>query len=132
MKILPIGVLSSQTGVNIETIRFYEKQGILPAPKRSAGGRRVYDESDIKRLNFIYRCRGLGFSLKEVTSLLSLVDAGSYTCKQVHQLTLEHAAEISGKIRSLKKMEAVLQDMANQCSKGSVPDCPIIDSLFEQ
>jgi len=132
MKVLPIGELSHRTGVNIETIRFYERKGILPTPRRSDAGRRVYDESDIRHLNFIHRCRGLGFSLKEVTSLLSLVDAGGDTCKQVHNLTLQHAKEVSAKIRSLKKMETVLLTMANQCSKGNVPDCPIIDSLFDQ
>ncbi|HJN94978.1 MAG TPA: helix-turn-helix domain-containing protein [Gammaproteobacteria bacterium] len=129
-KSLPIGELSNRTGVNIETIRFYEKQGILPIPTRSESDRRIYDHNDVKRLNFVHRCRGLGFSLKEIMSLLSLVDDGSYTCKQIHDLTLEHAQEVSGKIADLQKMENVLKEMVEHCSKGDVPECPIIDSLF--
>jgi len=132
MKTIPIGGLSDQTGVNIETIRFYEREGILPAATRTEAGRRIYDESDVRRLNFIHKCRGLGFSLKEVISLMSLVDTGGYTCKQVHDLTLLHAKEVHDKISSLKKMEAVLLSMADQCGKGNVPECPIVDSLFDR
>lgn len=132
MKSLPIGELSHRTSVNIETIRFYEKKGILPAPKRNANGRRVYDEADVRLLNFIHRCRGLGFSLKEVSSLLSLAEVGDETCKQVHELTVRHAGEVKEKIRRLKKMETVLLNMADQCKHGHVSNCPIIDSLFDQ
>jgi len=130
MKTIAIGDLSKRTEVNIETIRYYEREGILPIALRSASGRRIYDEGDIRRLNFIHKCRGLGFSLKEVTSLLSLVDTGSYTCGQVHDLTLLHAEEVGNKIRDLQKMESVLLEMVEQCGEGSVPKCPIIDSLF--
>lgn len=129
-KSLPIGELAKRTGVNIETIRFYEKQGILPQAARSDSGRRLYDQEDVKRLNFIHRCRGLGFSLKEILSLLSLVDGGNYTCKQVHEITAIHVDDVKQKILSLQKMETVLDDMIEHCSKGDVPECPIIDSLF--
>ena len=132
MKSLPIGELSRRTTVNIETIRFYEKKGILPAPKRHANGRRVYDEADVRHLNFSHRCRGLGFSLKEVASLLSLADAGDGACKQVHELTVRHAMEVKEKIRRLRKMETVLLDMADQCERGRVPNCPIIECLFDK
>ncbi len=130
-KLLPIGELSKRTSVNIETIRFYEKKNILPEPARSDAGRRIYDEEDVKRLNFIHKCRRLGFSLKEVVSLLSLVDNGDYTCKQVHEITCRHANEVKEKIEDLNRMERVLTEMADQCGKGNVPDCPIIDSLFD-
>ena len=130
VKQLPIGELSARTGVNIETIRFYEKQSILPNPARSESGRRIYDEADVKRLNFIHRCRGLGFSLKEILSLLSLVDGGNYTCKQVHDLTALHVTDVKEKIQALQKMETVLEEMIEHCSRGDVPECPIIDSLF--
>lgn len=129
-KPLLIGELSQKTGVNIETIRFYEKQSILPIPVRSDSGRRIYDEADVKRLNFIHRCRGLGFSLKEIMSLLSLVDGGNYTCKQIHELTATHAADVKEKIQALQKMESILEEMIEHCSRGDVPECPIIDSLF--
>lgn len=131
MKLYAIGELSNRTGVNIETIRYYEREAILPEATRSANGRRVYDDEDVKRLHFIHRCRNLGFTLKEISSLMSLVDAGNYTCKQVHELTLVHAKEVQDKIGDLQRMEKVLVDMADQCSRGNVAECPIIDSLFD-
>lgn len=129
-KTLSIGELAAETDVNIETIRFYEKKGILPQPVRSESGRRLYDQADVKRLNFIHRCRGLGFSLKEIMSLLSLVDGGDYTCKQVHEIAALHVRDIRKKILSLQKMESVLDDLIEHCSRGDVSECPIIDSLF--
>ena len=131
MKNQAIGELSSKTGVHIETIRYYEREGILPTPMRSPAGRRIYSDEDVRRLNFIHKCRGLGFSLKEINSLLSLVDSGDFTCKEVHELTIHHAGQITEKIVDLKKMEGVLQAMAAQCNQGNVPQCPIIHSLFD-
>ena len=131
MKPYSIGELSDRTGVNIETIRYYEREAILPKAVRTSNGRRVYDDEDVKRLHFIHKCRNLGFTLKEIISLMSLVDTGNYTCKQVHELTLVHAKEVRDKIADLKRMEQVLVNMANQCSQGNVAQCPIIDSLFD-
>ena len=79
----PIGQLSRRSGVNIETIRFYERVGILPKPPRSQGGHRLYDEAHEKRLHFVRRSRELGFSLDEIRGLLRLVDGGRYTCSEV-------------------------------------------------
>ena len=131
MKTQAIGELSRKTGVHIETIRYYEREGILPTPMRSPAGRRIYGDEDVRRLNFIHKCRGLGCTLKEINSLLSLVDSGEFTCKEVHELTIHHAEQITEKIVDLKKMEGVLQEMAAQCNQGNVPQCPIIDSLFD-
>ncbi|GJL67195.1 MAG: Hg(II)-responsive transcriptional regulator [Nitrospirales bacterium] len=131
MKPYAIGELSNRTGVNIETIRYYEREAILPKAVRTSNGRRVYDEEDVKRLHFIHKCRSLGFTLKEIISLMSLVDTGSYTCKQVHELTLVHAKEVREKIEDLRRMERVLVEMADQCSQGNVAQCPIVDSLFD-
>lgn len=126
MKPYAIGELSDRTGVNIETIRYYEREAILPKAVRASNGRRIYDDEDVKRLHFIHKCRSLGFTLKEIISLMSLVDTGNYTCKQVHELTLVHAKEVREKIGDLKRMEQVLVDMADQCSQGNVAQCPII------
>ena len=126
-----IGTLAKKTGVNIETIRYYEKEGILPHPPRSPGGHRLYKEDDIKRLFFVRRSRELGFSIKEINSLLSLIQVGDYTCAAIHDLTLQHAKEIKQKITDLRKMERVLVEMAAECSRGDIPECPIIDTLFE-
>ncbi|MDH3920601.1 MAG: MerR family transcriptional regulator, partial [Rhodospirillales bacterium] len=87
---LTIGALSKNTGCNIETIRYYERIGLLPAPPRSAGGHRLYGEVLLKRLTFIRRGRELGFTLDDIRGLLGLVDGGAYTCAEVKALTLDH------------------------------------------
>lgn len=127
---IAIGDLSKRTGVHIETIRYYERIGVLLAPQRTDGGRRTYDEAAIKRLSFIARSRQLGFSLDEIRSLLSLVDDNAFTCGDVRRMTLDHAAEARRKIADLRKLERTLKDMAAQCRGDNVPDCPIVDALF--
>ena len=127
---LTIGALSKRTGCNIETIRYYEHIGILPAPPRTKGGHRLYGRDHFKRLFFIRRSRELGFRLEEVRGLLSLVDGGHYTCAEVKTLTLKHADEVKRKITDLRKMERVLKDMASRCEGGEIPACPVIDALF--
>ncbi|MGI9422847.1 MAG: MerR family transcriptional regulator [Hyphomicrobiaceae bacterium] len=126
-----IGVLSDLTGVNVETIRYYERVGVLPKPPRTEGGHRAYDETFARRLAFVSRSRRLGFSLEEIRSLLGLVDEHEYTCADVRELTLRHAAEARRKIADLRKLELTLKAMAAQCHGGRVPDCPIVDALFE-
>ena len=127
---LTIGALSKRTGCHIETIRYYEHIGILPAPPRTKGGHRLYDRDHFKRLFFIRRSRELGFRLEDVRGLLGLVDGGDYTCAEVKTLTLKHADEVQRKITDLRKMERVLRDMALQCDGGQIPECPVIDTLF--
>jgi MerR family mercuric resistance operon transcriptional regulator len=126
-----IGALSTRSGVHIETIRYYEKIGIVPAPARSAGGYRIYGADHVRRLHFIRRGRELGFSLDELRGLLHLVDGQTYTCREVHALTVEHLAAIHQKIADLQRLEQVMSDMAKQCKGDQVPECPIIDALFE-
>ena len=128
---LSIGVLSERSGVNIETIRYYEKIGVMPFPARSASGYRVYGAEHVRRLHFIRRGRELGFSLDELRGLLHLVDGHAYTCGEVHALTVGHLADIRQKIADLRRLERVMSDMAAQCSADQVPECPIIDALFE-
>ena len=79
------GALAARTGCNIETIRYYERIGLLPPPPRSAGGHRLYGRDLVKRLTFVRRSRDLGFTLKEIRELLRLVDGGTYTCGEVEQ-----------------------------------------------
>lgn len=124
-----IGTLSRRTGVNIETIRYYERIGIMPEPPRSTGGQRIYETSHRRRLTFVRRSRELGFSLDEIRALLGLVDGGAYTCGEVHEMTLAHIADIRRKIADLRRMEQVLKDMAAKCEGGDVPECPILDAL---
>ena len=127
---LLIGEISRRTGVNIETIRYYERIEIMPKPKRSEGGQRLYDESQLNRLGFIKRSRELGFSLREICTLLTLVDSGEMTCSEVHALTVEHLKDVRSKIADLRKLERGLMTLATQCSLGDLPDCPIVESLY--
>jgi MerR family transcriptional regulator, mercuric resistance operon regulatory protein len=123
------GELAQRSGCNIETVRFYEKQGLLPAPPRSAGGHRDYAPEHLKRLIFVRRSRELGFTLEEVRRLLSLVDGSNWTCAEVRAMTLEHLADVRRKIADLQKLVKVLEDMAAQCEGGLVPECPVVDAL---
>jgi len=130
-KPLTRGGLAARTGCNIETIRYYERVGLLPPPPRSAGGHRLYGEGLMRRLNFVRRSRDLGFSIEEIRELLRLVDGGTYTCAEVERLARDHVREIRRKISDLRKLEKALETMAAQCSGAAVPDCPIIDALFD-
>lgn len=125
-------VLAKRTGCNIETIRYYESIGLMPEPPRTESGHRVYADDHVRRLTFIRRCRELGFGLREIRSLLGLVDGGEASCAEVHALTLDHVADVHRKIADLRRMERVLSAMAAQCEDDEIPDCPIIDALFEE
>lgn len=125
----PIGALSAATGVNIETIRYYEKIGLMPAPPRTDGRQRVYDASHLKRLTFIRRGRELGFSLDQIRELLGLVRGHDLTCADVKTMTDAHVTDIRRKVKDLKKLERVLTDLSAQCCGDAVPDCPILDAL---
>ena len=126
-----IGSLSQQTGCNIETIRYYEREGLLPEPPRTAGGHRIYGDEHLKRLTFIRRSRELGFTLQEVRGLLGIVDGGRYSCAEVKALTLDHIGDIREKICDLRKLERVLKNLAAQCTDDHTPECPIVEALFD-
>lgn len=125
----PIGVLSARTGVNIETIRYYERIGVMPKPPRTEGRQRVYDEDHLQRLTFIRRGRELGFSLNEIRELLGLVRGHGMTCADVKAMTQGHVAGIRGKVKDLRRLERVLIDLAARCHGREVPDCPILEAL---
>lgn len=121
--------LADATGCNLETIRYYENIGIMPAPPRTASGFRVYDDSHVRRLRFVMRMRALGFTLNEVREFLTLVDGGTQTCAEVHERTQTHLAEVRAKIVDLERIEKVLASTAARCSGKNVPDCPVLDAL---
>lgn len=125
-----IGAMSRETKVNIETIRYYERIGIMPKPDRTEGGNRQYNHDQLKRLFFIKRCRELGFNIEEIRALLQMVDRADFTCGEVHSMTTNHLTSVKRKISDLKRLERALKSMAAECSKGDVPDCPILDTLF--
>jgi len=127
---IAIGGLSKRTGTNIETIRYYERVGLLPAPPRSSGGYRQYGTDHLKRLSFIRRARALGFSLAEVRTLLALADQRKRSCADVRGLAATHLEDVKGKIAGLKAMERVLADTIARCEAGSGSHCPMIDALY--
>src|SRR5262250_2497009 len=107
---IAIGVLSKQTGTNIETVRYYERVGLLPAPARSSGGYRLYGTDHLKRLSFIRRARALGFSLAEVRKLLTLADQRRRPCAEVRVVAEAHLEDVKAKIGDLRRMERVLKE----------------------
>ena len=125
---LTIGALSEQTGVTVETIRYYEREGLLPSATRTAGGHRVFAETHLRRLMFVRRSRELGFTGTEVRTLLGMVDGG-YTCGEVRDLTLRHLVSVRAKIADLRRLEKTLTTISAQCEGGDAPDCPIVEAL---
>jgi MerR family mercuric resistance operon transcriptional regulator len=123
------GELAKHTGCNLETIRYYEKIGLMPDPPRGATGYRVYDESHVRRIRFILRARELGFALEEVRGLLQLVDDGNQTCGEVKARTEKHLADVRAMIADLRRIERVLATTAASCSGDDVPDCPVLEAL---
>jgi MerR family transcriptional regulator, mercuric resistance operon regulatory protein len=128
---IAIGALSKHTGTNIETIRYYERVGLLPAPGRTAGGYRLYGTDHLKRLNFIRRARALGFSLAEVRKLLTLSDQRRRPCAEVRVVAAAHLGDVKGKIADLRQMERVLKETVARCDGGSGSHCPMIDALYK-
>ncbi|WP_341713222.1 helix-turn-helix domain-containing protein [Erythrobacter sp.] len=121
--------LARKTGCNLETIRYYEKVGLLPPPPRSANGYRVYSPELVRRLRFILRARDLGFTLDEIRSLLALTDTGTQTCAEVMARTGEHIADVRAKIADLQKIEATLAATLDKCSGDDVPECPVLEAM---
>jgi MerR family mercuric resistance operon transcriptional regulator len=128
-RVLQRAALARETGCNLETIRYYEKIGMMPEPPRTASGYRVYDDTHVSRLRFILRARELGFTVGNIRDLLALVDGGTQTCSEVKELTKAHLVDIRAKIQDLKRIEAVLAETAAQCSGDEVPECPVLEAL---
>lgn len=124
------GELAERAGVNVETLRFYERKGLLPKPPRSPGGYREYPPETVRRLEFIGRAKGLGFSLTEIKDLLELrVDANT-TCSEVRTRAEAKLIAIHGKIAELKRFERGLKRLMADCSSsGHGTECPILDYL---
>jgi len=126
---ISIGELSKHSGVNIETIRYYERIKMLPPPPRTANGRRVYGPADQRTLAFIRRSRDLGFTLEEIRALLALGGPERASCADVHKIASAHLASVRSKLSDLIKLEAILAGTVAQCSEGATPDCPVLDIL---
>lgn len=127
-----IGVLSRKTGCNIETIRYYEKAGIIPHPARSDGGHRLYGSGHLKRLAFVMKARVLGFTLAEVKALLRLVDERDRPCAEVRDVAASHLRDVKEKLRDLRAMETVLKEMVISCETDQSNECPLIERMFNE
>jgi len=129
---LTIGRLAAAAGVGVETIRFYEREGLLPSPARTASGYRQYEPATAQRLGFIRRAKALGFSLAEIRELLGLAEPDGERAR-VKALTRGKLAEIDQRIVELQRMRAALAELERQCSgHGPVAGCPIIEALAEE
>ena len=126
---LSIGALSQQTGVHIETIRYYERIKMLAAPPRTAGGRRVYGERHRRTLGFIRRARDLGFNLDEIRALMDLDGRGRASCEEVREIASGHLAKVRAKLADLARLEAVLSEAVGQCAANMSPACPVLGIL---
>lgn len=125
-----IGTASKRSGVHVETIRYYEREGIVPRATRDHNGRRVYDDESVGRLRFIKRCRDLGFSLVDVRMLLALSEQQEPDCNSVHNIAKAQGANVRAKIEELKHLERALEQLAANCSVGNT-SCPILNQLKE-
>ena len=126
---LTIGKLSELTGVNIETIRYYERTKVLAEPRRSGSGRRVYQAADVRTLAFLRRARELGFSLTEIRTLLRLGGPEKASCRDVRRIATHHLEDIRSKISDLRKLERLLANTVARCTGTTAPDCPVLDIL---
>jgi MerR family mercuric resistance operon transcriptional regulator len=125
---IPIGELSRRTGCNIETIRYYERIGLMPAPPRR-GRYRSYGPEDVRRLGFVRRARELGFTLDEVRALLGLAAGGQASCAEARDLAGAHLKDVRTRIADLKRMERVLAETVRACDAGDDACCPLIAAL---
>jgi MerR family transcriptional regulator, mercuric resistance operon regulatory protein len=124
-----IGIMAERTGLSPEGIRFYEAEGLLPAPARSEGRRRIYSLAHLRRLAFIRRARELGFTLDEVRALLRLADASPESCAKARNMAADHLADVRKKIADLRTLERVLVRTVQRCDAGTEARCPLIDAL---
>ena len=124
---LPIGELARRTGANIETIRYYERIGLLPKPQRQ-GRYRSYETADVRRLSFVRRARELGFKLDEVRALLGMA-ASDGSCAQVRDLAAAHLRDVQARLSDLSRIERVLARAVQACDAGANEGCPLIDAL---
>jgi MerR family copper efflux transcriptional regulator len=130
MSTLTIGKLANAAGVGIDTVRFYERAGLLNKPRRTASGYRLYATSDVARLRFIRRAKGLGFSLEEIAELLRLNDGGGRRAA-VRALAGQRLAEIEQKLSELSRMRNTLRHLILRCrGDGPLAGCPIIDAVL--
>jgi MerR family mercuric resistance operon transcriptional regulator len=127
---LSIGRVARSSGVHLETIRYYERIGLIPAPGRTDGGHRAYEPLALRRLAFVRRARELGFSIEEIRALLGLAEPGHRACEDVRVVAEAHLKDVRAKIADLARLEAVLAETVGRCAiEGPAPSCPVLELL---
>src|SRR5690606_23427809 len=126
---MKISDAAAASGCHLETIRYYERVGLVPAPARTASGYRAYGPTEVERLRFISRGRELGFSLEEIRSLLRLDDAPQMSCGDVDAIARTHLADVRQRIENLNRMAAELEQVIAQCAGGERGHCTILHAL---
>jgi DNA-binding transcriptional MerR regulator len=126
-----IGTAASTSGVKVPTIRYYEQIGLLPAPRRSEGNRRLYDSVDLRRLTFIRHARELGFEVEAIRALLRLQDKPNQSCAAADIIARERLMEVEQRIASLSALKTELKRMIESCRRGRVKDCRVIEVLAD-
>ena len=131
MKNITVGKLAKYTGINLETVRYYEKIGLLPVPQRTESGYRVYDDNDVKRILFINRAKELGFTLKEIKELLNLKIESGKKCGDVKNIAVRKIKNVEKKIEDLIRIKSVLEKLVAQCNNESITtnECPILEAI---
>jgi MerR family mercuric resistance operon transcriptional regulator len=132
-----IGELAEKSGVNKETIRYYERLGLIPEPPRTNAGYRIYSKDQLDRLFFIKRMKELGFLLKEIEKFLAVEDGNKAKCRDIETFTRNKIQEIQLKIRDLQRVEKMLHDLNNKCqcscsSDTNFCDCPVIETVVSK
>jgi len=125
-----IGWLAKEADVNAQTVLYYERRGLLPAPSRSFSGYRIFNDESVRRIRFIKRAQELGFSLKQITALLALQGEQDASCAEVSAMAANHMEDIEAKIHDLERIKKALLPLVEACpKKGALKACPIMDSL---
>jgi len=124
-----IGQAAKHSGVTVETIRYYEREGIVPEADRHANGRRLYDGAAIARLRFIRRCRDLGFTISDIRTLLDLSGASIRSCADVKEIGERHLTQVRERMADLETLEAALIELLQACAEDQA-DCPALKQLF--
>lgn len=125
-----IGQVAKGASVGVETVRFYEREGLVPAPKRRPSGYRQYPPDTVRRIRFVQAAKTLGFTLREIRDLLSLRVAAGRSCADVRKLAKQKLAELDTKLTELQRMRAALARLAESCTgKGPTSECPLLDAI---
>ena len=130
MRFYTIGQLAGEAGVNLTTVRYYERRGLLREPPRTPSGHRQYTDDDLKRVRFIKSTQALGFSLAEIAELLAVRNVSGGSCRDVRQRIAAKLSDVEEKIAALQKIKSVLQNLETSCpGAGPLSDCPILAAL---